>query len=329
MVRVAWRRRAVDSALLRRVRTSPRLAADRSTSWRSALTPSGRLIAAGRCLLGLTAAEFARLARMSPDSVKRAESGGAVAIRRRIAAVLEEYGITWSRNGVLCQPSVRVMKRVIRRCRLTEMDRARLALSGQIPIEALTEAEQDTLFDLMVAALRSPSPDVRLRYAEIGRQTASALASVNRKKCAVNQDQNPPSTWEKTEAKRWAALRKKWLRTYRTFTAAELAAMASDTSRSASALVKKWQDENRIFAVQQGHRRLYPAFQIGADGQPEEVFRKLIEILGGKLSGWALALWLTSPNSQLAHWAKPLDVIDRAPDDVLAAAAHEAIDESF
>ncbi len=219
------------------------------------------------------------------------------------------------------------------------MDRVRLAFSGQIPIEELTEAEQDAVFDLMVEAFRRPSPEVRLRYAEIGRETARALAFVksarkfspSERECAVNQDQTASSspTWEQTEARRWAALRKKWLRIYRTYTAAELASIAGDTSRPASAIVRKWQDEKRIFAVQQGRRRLYPAFQIGDDGQPEEIFRQVLEILGGKLSGWALAIWLTSPNSQLAHWAKPLDVIDRAPGDVLAAAAYEALEDSY
>lgn len=78
-----------------------------------------------------------------------------------------------------------------------------------------------------------------------------------------------------------------------------------------------------------GAKRLYPAFQIGQDGQPKEAFRSLLAALDGELVGWRLAIWLTKPNAEFDRWKAPLEVIKRDPEAVVAAARHEMAEASY
>jgi hypothetical protein len=88
-------------------------------------------------------------------------------------------------------------------------------------------------------------------------------------------------------------------------------------------------DAKRVFGLQQGRQRLYPAFQIGHDGQPKPAFRKLLTALDGRLDGWPLAIWLTRPNAEFEDWKTPLDVIERDPEAVIAAARVELQEASY
>ena len=136
-------------------------------------------------------------------------------------------------------------------------------------------------------------------------------------------------TWRETEAARWAEIREAWLRKHPALTAAAIAKLVGSGTVNPSALVKGWVDAKRVFGVQHGKQRLYPAFQIGQDGQPKPVFRVLLTALDGTLEGWPLAIWLTRPNAEFDDWKAPLDVIERDPDAVVAAARREVAEASY
>ena len=136
-------------------------------------------------------------------------------------------------------------------------------------------------------------------------------------------------TWRETEAARWAEIREEWLRQHPALTAAAIAKLIGSGTVNPSALVKGWVDAKRVFGMQHGKQRLYPEFQIGKDGQPKPAFRVLLTALDGKLEGWPLAIWLTRPNAEFDNWETPLDVIERNPDAVVAAARHEVAEPSY
>jgi hypothetical protein len=135
--------------------------------------------------------------------------------------------------------------------------------------------------------------------------------------------------WRETEAARWAEIRAEWLRKHPALTAAEVAELAGSGTVNPSALLNGWVEAKRVFGLTQGRRRLYPAFQIGRDGQPKEGFRTLLAALDGELDGWPLAIWLTKPNAEFGGWATPLDVIERDPEAVAEAARLEVQEASY
>ena len=112
-------------------------------------------------------------------------------------------------------------------------------------------------------------------------------------------------------------------------TAAEVAERAGRRTANPSDLLRNWVKAKRVFALTERPRRLYPAFQFGPDGNPNEALRPLLRVLGGTLDGWALAIWFTLPNAELDGWATPLDTMARDPDAVVRAAMSERPAVSF
>jgi hypothetical protein len=135
--------------------------------------------------------------------------------------------------------------------------------------------------------------------------------------------------WRETEAARWAEIRAEWLKRHPALTAAEVARLAGSNTVNPSALLNGWVEAGRVFGLTQGRQRLYPAFQIGRDGQPKEAFRTLLTALDSRLDGWPLAIWLTKPNAEFDGWATPLDVIERDPEAVAEAARLEVQEASY
>ena len=60
----------------------------------------------------------------------------------------------------------------------------------------------------------------------------------------------------------------------------------------------KWKHEGRVFAVHDGEKDLFPAFQF-ADGKPLPVIKKILEVLPDYLSPWQTAFWFESGNGWL------------------------------
>lgn len=69
-----------------------------------------------------------------------------------------------------------------------------------------------------------------------------------------------------------------------------------------------------------GHQTLYPGFQFGADGRPLPVIRTLRELADEcEWSETSTVQWLCAPTTYL-DGLRPIDLIDRDPDRVVAVA---------
>jgi hypothetical protein len=88
------------------------------------------------------------------------------------------------------------------------------------------------------------------------------------------------------------------------------------------ATTSRWLTSNRVFAIDTPSGRLFPAFQF-AQGEPRPVIRRVLAALDRQLRGWELLAWFTGSNGHLAG-ARPVDRLDDAPDEVIAAAAYQA-----
>ena len=60
----------------------------------------------------------------------------------------------------------------------------------------------------------------------------------------------------------------------------------------------KWKREGRVFAVHDGEKDLFPAFQF-ADGKPLPIIKKILKALPEDMSPWETAFWFESGNGWL------------------------------
>lgn len=122
---------------------------------------------------------------------------------------------------------------------------------------------------------------------------------------------------------RWNALsRAAALQEFGAFTSAQLAEARGANTTNPHATTSRWLTANRVFAIETPPGRLFPAFQF-AQGEPRPVIRRVLAALDRQLRGWELLAWFTGSNGHLAG-ARPVDRLDDAPDDVIAAAAYQA-----
>ena len=60
----------------------------------------------------------------------------------------------------------------------------------------------------------------------------------------------------------------------------------------------KWKREGRVFAIHDGEKDLFPAFQF-ADGEPLPIIKEILEALPDYMSPWQTAFWFESGNGWL------------------------------
>jgi hypothetical protein len=109
----------------------------------------------------------------------------------------------------------------------------------------------------------------------------------------------------------------------------DLARAIHSTAGNVSLVASKWRRKGEIFAVNYGGKPGYFAFQFDPmTGRPKPVVAKIIQAFPPNTDGWRLALWLTSANPRLAN-RRPVDVLDRNPDQVVEAAKGENRVELF
>ena len=125
------------------------------------------------------------------------------------------------------------------------------------------------------------------------------------------------------QARRNAEARAGLLQEFGAYSTAELATLRETTGRNVSALPGRWLAEGRIFAIKHAGERRFPAFQFDHEGQPLPAIKRVLDALGGTLGGWEIALWFTAPSGYL-EGSRPVDLLRRDPDEVVAAAAYEA-----
>jgi hypothetical protein len=105
------------------------------------------------------------------------------------------------------------------------------------------------------------------------------------------------------------------------FTTAALAEMRGDRAASAT---RTWLSRQRqrgaLFTVETDGVTYVPAFLLGSDGAPRAAVQKPLGVLlATGMGGWELWSWFASGNPRLGGGA-PLDLLDRNPASVLAAA---------
>jgi hypothetical protein len=85
----------------------------------------------------------------------------------------------------------------------------------------------------------------------------------------------------------------------------------------------EWGEQGRIVGVLMDGELAYPTLQFDADGQPHEVFQRVIGVMREHAAGpWEILLWFTTRTGWLGDRA-PVDVIGQMADDVIVNAAHE------
>ena len=87
--------------------------------------------------------------------------------------------------------------------------------------------------------------------------------------------------------KKNAELRARYLRTTELYTAEDIQGPSAE-----------WKREGRVFAIQDGEKDLFPAFQF-ADGEPLPIIKEILEALPEDLTPWQTAFWFQSPNGWL------------------------------
>lgn len=94
----------------------------------------------------------------------------------------------------------------------------------------------------------------------------------------------------------------------------------------AAALVEVWRSDGQIFAVPGTNceSETYLGFQF-ASGRPRPVIEKVIAVFGSSMTGWNLAHWFVCGNAMLPNSARPVDLLDSAPDLVVKAAVFDAM----
>jgi phasin family protein len=113
------------------------------------------------------------------------------------------------------------------------------------------------------------------------------------------------------------------------FTSAQVAELARSEAGNKAQMAHRWRKEGRIFAVEHRGQTYFPAFQFDHEnGRPRPVMRQLIAALAPYHQGWSLALWFAGANAWLGG-KRPIDLLERKPEQVLAAARTEmeALDE--
>jgi hypothetical protein len=122
---------------------------------------------------------------------------------------------------------------------------------------------------------------------------------------------------------RWNAVaREDALREFGAWTAAEIADQRGARTTNPHVTVSRWMTAGRVFAVETPAGRRIPAFQL-RDGEPRPIIARVLGALAGSLRGWELLLWFTASNGWL-DGARPVDLLDKDPDAVVAAAAEQA-----
>ena len=136
-----------------------------------------------------------------------------------------------------------------------------------------------------------------------------------------------PSAALVEQVRRNVSERVQFLETYGALTAEELADAVGSGATNRRSLAARWRAEQKVFAVRvPSNRVVYPAFQFDFDrGAPRPVVADVLAALPLRLreSGWQLALWWDTPTDCLG-WLRPIEMLDKDPAAVVAAAEDEA-----
>lgn len=137
-----------------------------------------------------------------------------------------------------------------------------------------------------------------------------------------------PSPLDMQMARRIAARHARVLSEFGFVTAEQLTDANQSHAGNRNALADNWKKRRRVFAVRHRDesgrpREVFPMFQF-EDHKPIKAVQAVIEAFGEHKAPWKLALWFTSNNGWLPRRARPVDLLESAPDAVVQAARHDA-----
>ena len=109
-------------------------------------------------------------------------------------------------------------------------------------------------------------------------------------------------------------------------TAAQVASIAGLSQKNPSAQLHKWKRDGAIFAIRRNGVDYFPGYALDPANEyrPYRSFKKVLEQFGESKDGGGLAYWFQSVNSFLSG-KRPIDLLAKNPDAVIAAAADEAM----
>lgn len=124
------------------------------------------------------------------------------------------------------------------------------------------------------------------------------------------------------QAQRNAEARQELIDEFGLYDSDHVADLAGSAASNRSATASRWLAARKIFAVNHRGTRLYPSFQFGTDGRPRPVIARVLEAFEPYgLDGWEIALWFTTASGWLDD-QRPVDLLTRAPDQIVDAAQH-------
>jgi hypothetical protein len=137
-----------------------------------------------------------------------------------------------------------------------------------------------------------------------------------------------PSRIDTKMAQRLAARHARVLNEFGFATAEQLADANQSRAGNRNALADNWKKRRQVFAVRHRDesgrpREVFPLFQF-EDRKPIKAVQAVLEAFGEHKAPWKLALWFTSNNGWLPAQARPVDLLESAPDAVVQAALHDA-----
>jgi hypothetical protein len=132
-----------------------------------------------------------------------------------------------------------------------------------------------------------------------------------------------PSPVAVLQARRNALAREEIVQEFGALTSAQVADLAGSRAANKAALAHRWRQEGRIFSVPHRGTNYFLGFQFDEQGQPIPAVADVIRRLGGRMSEWGLALWLTASNGWLGD-KRPVDLLRVDPEAVVRAADEEA-----
>jgi len=120
-----------------------------------------------------------------------------------------------------------------------------------------------------------------------------------------------------------AKARARFLAEDKPYTAAEASRRLGSTAKNETAMASRLKQAGKLLAVRDGTVEKYPRFQFDSHGRPLPAMGEILAVFTGRLEGWEIALWFHSNNGWLPGEARPVDLLRKNPDAVLAAAKHE------
>ena len=137
-----------------------------------------------------------------------------------------------------------------------------------------------------------------------------------------------PSRIDTKMAQRLAARHARVLNEFGFATAEQLADANQSRAANRNALADNWKKRRQVFAVRHRDesgrpREVFPLFQF-EDHKPIKVVQSILEAFGEHKAPWKLALWFASNNGWLPGQARPVDLLESAPDAVVQAARRDA-----